>query len=132
MLFSCLVDADRLDTAARTVTQESLRADERLKTLLRHVSQLTGGSEHVKNLHTLLINLLPASGLNQPGETSPNTNGLALSFGSDIITIPVPQNDTHSDARTFEVTDELPWGEDFSIDAEFWEEGYRYFDINAV
>ncbi len=40
MLFSCLVDADRLDTAGRSAKQESLRADERLKALLAHIENL--------------------------------------------------------------------------------------------
>ncbi len=48
MLFSCLVDADRLDTAGRAIAQEPLRAAERLEALLRHVSQLTGGSDQVR------------------------------------------------------------------------------------
>ena len=40
MLFSCLVDADRLDSAGRPLLQEQLRADERLKTLLHHLDGL--------------------------------------------------------------------------------------------
>lgn len=48
MLFSCLVDADRLDTAGRAIVQEPLRAGERLDLLLRHISQLAGGSSSVR------------------------------------------------------------------------------------
>lgn len=39
MLFSCLVDADRLDTAGRSINQEALRASERLDKLLVQVRQ---------------------------------------------------------------------------------------------
>lgn len=41
MLFSCLVDADRLDTAGRAAEKSSpLRAEERLKQLLHHLDAL--------------------------------------------------------------------------------------------
>jgi len=40
MLFSCLVDADRLDSAGRPLSKESLRAEERLKTLLHYLDEL--------------------------------------------------------------------------------------------
>ena len=40
MLLSCLVDADRLDTAGRKAIQEPLDATRRLETLLDHVHQL--------------------------------------------------------------------------------------------
>jgi CRISPR-associated endonuclease/helicase Cas3 len=41
MIFSCLVDADRLDTAKRQPLQQPLRAAERLDTLLAHVERLS-------------------------------------------------------------------------------------------
>jgi CRISPR-associated endonuclease/helicase Cas3 len=44
MLFSCLVDADRLDSAKRPLLQDDLRADERLQLLLNHVTELQKGS----------------------------------------------------------------------------------------
>ena len=40
MLFSCLVDADRLDTAQRRVIQEPLNADHRLERLKEHLTKL--------------------------------------------------------------------------------------------
>ena len=40
MLLSCLVDADRLDTAGRNIVQAPLHAAERLKILLAHIDQL--------------------------------------------------------------------------------------------
>jgi len=40
MVFSCLVDADRLDSGGRAPTQAPLRATERLETLLRHIDGL--------------------------------------------------------------------------------------------
>ena len=40
MLFSCLVDADRLDSGGRTPLQGELRAAERLNTLLQHIAAL--------------------------------------------------------------------------------------------
>jgi len=40
MLFSCLVDADRLDSAGRALRQEPLKAEERLKMLLAHTDKL--------------------------------------------------------------------------------------------
>lgn len=39
MLFSCLVDADRLDSAGRSPRQDDLRASERLQTLLSHLER---------------------------------------------------------------------------------------------
>ena len=48
MLFSCLVDADRLDTAGRSSMQAPLQGAKRLHILLEHIAQLTGGSENVK------------------------------------------------------------------------------------
>ncbi len=39
MLFSCLVDADRLDSARRSPRQDDLRASERLQTLLSHLER---------------------------------------------------------------------------------------------
>lgn len=44
MLFSCLVDADRLDTAGRQIVQAPLNAGVRLETLLTHVDQLSRDS----------------------------------------------------------------------------------------
>lgn len=41
MLFSCLVDADRLDTAGRPIIQAPLSAPDRLKILLRHLDRLS-------------------------------------------------------------------------------------------
>ena len=38
MLFSCLVDADRLDTSGRPVIQQSLNASERLQRVLVHIN----------------------------------------------------------------------------------------------
>lgn len=40
MLFSCLVDADRLDTSGRTLVQAPLTAGPRLRTLLDHMNRL--------------------------------------------------------------------------------------------
>jgi CRISPR-associated endonuclease/helicase Cas3 len=40
MVFSCLVDADRLDSAGRALEQAPLRAADRLETLLRHINDL--------------------------------------------------------------------------------------------
>lgn len=40
MLFSCLVDADRLNSGNRAPLQDDLRADERFKTILKHISEL--------------------------------------------------------------------------------------------
>lgn len=48
MLFSCLVDADRLDTARRANVQAPLEAERRFATLLEHIGTLSGGSETVK------------------------------------------------------------------------------------
>jgi CRISPR-associated endonuclease/helicase Cas3 len=44
MLLSCLVDADRLDTAGRVNVQDSLDAAERLETLLTHLAGLSAKS----------------------------------------------------------------------------------------
>ncbi len=48
MLFSCLVDADRMDTAGRSIAQAPLDAKNRLAALLSHTSQLRGGTESVQ------------------------------------------------------------------------------------
>jgi CRISPR-associated endonuclease/helicase Cas3 len=42
MLFSCLVDADRLDSASRARSQETLQAAERLKSLLAFIERRAG------------------------------------------------------------------------------------------
>ena len=48
MAFSCLVDADRLDSAARAAEQAPLRAGELLETLLRYIGNLkSDGSQTV-------------------------------------------------------------------------------------
>jgi len=44
VLFSCLVDADRLNSADRVHSQDDLRADERLQTLLNHIAELQKAS----------------------------------------------------------------------------------------
>jgi CRISPR-associated endonuclease/helicase Cas3 len=44
MLFSCLVDADRLDSGGRTSSQGGLLAAGRLNTLLEHIAALQNGS----------------------------------------------------------------------------------------
>src|SRR5690349_9140999 len=41
MLFSCLVDADRLDSAGRDASQAPLRAAERLSVLTAHLAKLS-------------------------------------------------------------------------------------------
>lgn len=43
MLLSCLVDADRLDTAEREAVQAPLDAANRLETLLAHIDSLSAG-----------------------------------------------------------------------------------------
>ena len=40
ILFSCLIDADRLDSASRAPLQDELRAAERLRLLLNHIAEL--------------------------------------------------------------------------------------------
>jgi CRISPR-associated endonuclease/helicase Cas3 len=47
MVFSCLVDADRLDSAGRGPEQAALRAGERLETLLRHINELKSDSSQI-------------------------------------------------------------------------------------
>jgi CRISPR-associated endonuclease/helicase Cas3 len=47
MLFSCLVDADRLDSAGRMPEQAPLRAGHRLETLLRYIHELKHDSSPV-------------------------------------------------------------------------------------
>src|ERR1035441_5574894 len=47
MVFSCLVDADRLDTAGRAPEQAPLRAGDRLETLLRHITVLGSDSSEL-------------------------------------------------------------------------------------
>ena len=44
MIFSCLVDADRLDSARRPLLQDDLLADERLQILLKHIADLQNNS----------------------------------------------------------------------------------------
>jgi CRISPR-associated endonuclease/helicase Cas3 len=44
MIFSCLVDADRLNSAGRDLLTNELRADERLQTLLKHIAELQNKS----------------------------------------------------------------------------------------
>lgn len=44
MLLSCLVDADRLDTAGRKIIQAPLEAEQRLDILLRHLEELSDKS----------------------------------------------------------------------------------------
>ncbi|MFL6416170.1 MAG: CRISPR-associated endonuclease Cas3'', partial [Bryobacteraceae bacterium] len=48
MLFSCLVDADRLDTAGRAIAQAPLEPHAKLETLLSHIEGLQSGTEHVR------------------------------------------------------------------------------------
>jgi CRISPR-associated endonuclease/helicase Cas3 len=47
MLFSCLVDADRLDTAGRAPEQAPLHARELLQTLLHHINDLRPDSSQI-------------------------------------------------------------------------------------
>ena len=47
MAFSCLVDADRLDTAGRAPEQAPLRAGDRLETALRHINDLKSDSSEI-------------------------------------------------------------------------------------
>jgi CRISPR-associated endonuclease/helicase Cas3 len=66
MLLSCLVDADRLDTAGREVVQAPLHAADRLNILLAHLNQLAGNSPEgvVKNARReVLDNCLRAASL---------------------------------------------------------------------
>jgi CRISPR-associated endonuclease/helicase Cas3 len=44
ILFSCLVDADRLDTSGRAILQAPLHAEMRLERLLRHIHELAARS----------------------------------------------------------------------------------------
>ena len=44
MIFSCLVDADRLNSAGRDLLKNELCADERLQTLLKHMAELQNKS----------------------------------------------------------------------------------------
>ncbi len=47
MLFSCLVDADRLDSAGRAPQQAQLRAGDRLETLLQYIHDLKPDSSQI-------------------------------------------------------------------------------------
>jgi CRISPR-associated endonuclease/helicase Cas3 len=55
MAFSCLVDADRLDTAGRAPEQAPLRAGDRLETLLRHINELKSDSSQIVTAARLKI-----------------------------------------------------------------------------
>lgn len=57
MLFSCLVDADRLDSGGRGRSQEKLRAAERLNSLLNHITALQNDSPdgRVKQMRTKVL-----------------------------------------------------------------------------
>ena len=44
VIFSCLVDGDRLDSSGRAPLQDDLRADERIQTLLKHIAELQRNS----------------------------------------------------------------------------------------
>jgi CRISPR-associated endonuclease/helicase Cas3 len=57
MLFSCLVDADRLDSAGRALLQEELRGGERLDVLLKHIDTLQKDSPEglVKQMRTQVL-----------------------------------------------------------------------------
>ena len=44
MIFSCLVDADRLDSAGRAPVQDELHPGERVQTLLKHIAELQDNS----------------------------------------------------------------------------------------
>jgi CRISPR-associated endonuclease/helicase Cas3 len=62
MLLSCLVDADRLDTAGREFMQAPLNAPERLNLLMAHLRTLSGGSHVVKEARReVLQNCLEAA-----------------------------------------------------------------------
>lgn len=50
MLFSCLVDADRLDTAGRSAAQAPLRAEEHLQRLLDYIGQLGTDEDGAVNI----------------------------------------------------------------------------------
>ena len=58
MLFSCLVDADRLNSAGRTLKQEGLRAGEHLDALLKHLYALQKNSPEglVKQMRARVLN----------------------------------------------------------------------------
>lgn len=55
MLFSCLVDADRLDSAGRGPEFGALRAGERLEQLLGHIHRLATGDETAVNRARRLV-----------------------------------------------------------------------------
>lgn len=58
MLFSCLVDADRLNTAGRQPTQAALLAAEKLETLLAHLERLrrTASGSSIQALRDQVLN----------------------------------------------------------------------------
>jgi CRISPR-associated endonuclease/helicase Cas3 len=64
LLFSCLVDADRLDSGGRRPTQADMQATARLNTLLQHIGTLQGTSQEgsVKQMRAkVLENCLQAA-----------------------------------------------------------------------
>ena len=66
MMFSCLVDADRLNSAGRAPSQEGLHADEKLQDLLKHLDSLQQKSTEgiVKQMRAeVLLNCLDAAPL---------------------------------------------------------------------
>ena len=68
MIFSCLVDADRLNSAGRDLTTDELRADERLQTLKKHIAELQNKSPEgrVKQMRAqVLENCLSAASAQQ-------------------------------------------------------------------
>ena len=68
MLFSCLVDADRLDSAGRKIIQQPLDASTRLQKLLRHVDAISARTAEgaVKRLRAeVLKDCLAAAGFRE-------------------------------------------------------------------
>lgn len=84
ILFSCLVDADRLDTAGRTIQQAPLQAEERLELLLKETDRLHAECDEnaVKTVRAAVLqDCLAAAGWNEKllSLTVPTGGGKTLS-----------------------------------------------------
>ncbi|CAI6077251.1 unnamed protein product [Clonostachys chloroleuca] len=94
------------------------------------------GSDHVRYLHNLLLNLCTAMGLRQPNESSTDTStqiqGPEIPSPARDLAALLPQFDLSNEVGEFQGDEDMMRDLDVTNDPNFWWDGYGILEMNRI